>query len=61
MLGFQDLQGNFINKNNRYTKRSLCFGVEYNWTPTARITVGGFIKDYSQYPVSISRSSFSGK
>ena len=54
MLGFQDLQGNFINKNNRYTQSDhYVFGVEYNWTPTARITVEGFIKDYSQYPVSI--------
>ncbi len=54
MLGFQDLQGNFINKNNRYTQSDhYVFGVEYNWTPTARITVEGFIKDYSQYPVSV--------
>ena len=29
------------------------FGVEYNWTPTSRITLEGFIKDYSQYPVSV--------
>ena len=54
MLGFQDLQGNFINKNNRYTQSDhYVLGVEYNWTPTARITVEGFIKDYSQYPVSV--------
>jgi len=54
MLGFQDLQENFINKNNRYTQSDhYVFGVEYNWTPTARITVEGFIKDYSQYPVSV--------
>jgi hypothetical protein len=54
MLGFQDLQGNFINKNNRYTQSDhYVFGVEYNWTPTSRITVEGFIKDYSQYPVSV--------
>ena len=54
MLGFQDLQGDFINKNNRYMQSDhYVFGVEYNWTPTARITLEGFIKDYSQYPVSI--------
>ncbi len=54
MLGFQDAQGDFINKNNRYTQSDhYVFGIEYNWTPTARITVEGFIKDYSQYPVSV--------
>ncbi|MGB1448597.1 MAG: TonB-dependent receptor [Flavobacteriaceae bacterium] len=54
MLGFQDLQGNFINKNNRYTQSDhYVIGLEYNWTPTSRITIEGFIKDYSQYPVSI--------
>lgn len=53
-LGFQDLQGNFINKNNRYTRSDhYVFGIEYNWTPTARITVEGFMKKYSQYPVSV--------
>ena len=54
MLGFQDLNGNFINQNNRYTQSDhYVFGVEYNWTPTSRITLEGFIKDYSQYPVSV--------
>ena len=54
MLGFQDLQGNFINKNNRYTQSDhFVAGVEYNYSPTSRITVEGFIKDYSQYPVSV--------
>ena len=53
MLGFQDLNGNFINKNNRYTQSNhYVVGLEYNWTPTSRITLEGFIKDYSQYPVS---------
>ena len=54
MLGFQDLGGNFINKNNRYTQSNhYVLGLEYNWTPTSRITLEGFIKDYSQYPVSV--------
>ena len=54
MLGFQDLNGNFINQNNRYTQSDhYVFGLEYNWTPTSRITLEGFIKDYSQYPVSV--------
>ncbi len=53
-LGFQDAQGNFVNKNNRYTQSNhYVAGVEFNRTPTSRITVEGFIKDYRQYPVSM--------
>ncbi|MDA9245190.1 TonB-dependent receptor, partial [Flavobacteriaceae bacterium] len=52
--GFQDLAGNFINQNNRYTQSDhYVVGVEYNWSPTSRITIEGFLKDYSQYPVSV--------
>lgn len=54
MLGFQDIAGNFINRNNRYTKSDhYVAGIEYNWSPTSRITIEGFLKDYSQYPVSV--------
>ena len=54
MLGFQDLARNFINQNNRYTRSDhYVAGVEYNLSPTSRITLEGFLKDYSQYPVSI--------
>ncbi len=54
MLGFQDVAGNFINQNNRYTQSDhYVFGVEYNWTPTSRITIEAFLKEYSQYPVSV--------
>lgn len=54
MLGFQDLAGNFINQNNRYTQSDhYVVGVEYNWSSTSRITIEGFLKDYSQYPVSV--------
>lgn len=54
VLGFQDNAGNFINKNNRYTQSNhYVMGLEFNRTPTSRITIEGFLKDYSQYPVSI--------
>lgn len=54
MLGFQDLQGNFVNQSNRYTQSDhYVAGIEYNYSPTARITLEGFLKDYSQYPVSV--------
>ena len=54
ILGFQDGQGNFINQHNRYTQSDhYVAGLEYNYSPTARITLEGFLKDYSQYPVSV--------
>ena len=54
MLGFKDLQGNFVNQSNRYTRSDhYVAGIEYNYSPTARITLEGFLKDYSQYPVSV--------
>lgn len=54
VLGFQDNLGNFSNQNNRYTQSNhYVLGVEYNRTPTSRITIEGFLKDYAQYPVSI--------
>ena len=54
MLGFQNENGAFVNKSNRYTQSDhYVFGVEYNLSPSSRFTVEAFRKDYSQYPVSI--------
>lgn len=54
MLGFKDSEGNFINRKNRYTQSNhSVFGLEYNFKPYSRITLEGFIKNYSQYPVSV--------
>ena len=53
-LGFQNNEEEFINRDNRYTQSDhYVVGIEYNWSPTSRITVEGFIKDYSNYPVSV--------
>jgi outer membrane receptor for ferrienterochelin and colicin len=54
MLGFQDLMGNFINQSAKYTQSDhAVFGLEYSPGNAARITLEGFYKKYSRYPISI--------
>tara|TARA_X000001036_G_scaffold439856_1_gene492731 strand:+ start:5332 stop:7686 length:2355 start_codon:yes stop_codon:yes gene_type:complete len=54
MLGFQDKNGKFVNKLNRYTQSDhYVFGFEYNSSNSARFTIEAFKKVYSQYPVSV--------
>jgi hypothetical protein len=53
ILGYKDTAGNFLNKDNKYI---LCDhyvgGIEYLPTSSLRITLEGFYKHYSNYPVS---------
>lgn len=54
MLGFQNNDGEFINKSNRYTQSDhYVFGFEYGVSPSARLTIEAFRKVYNQYPVSV--------
>jgi hypothetical protein len=54
ILGFQDAQGNFVNKNNDYTGVDhYVAGIEYLPSNTTRITVEGFYKSYFNYAVSL--------
>lgn len=53
VLGFKDERGNFINKDNEYIRvNHYVAGVEYLPTNSARITLEGFYKMYSNYPIS---------
>ncbi|MEO1021692.1 MAG: TonB-dependent receptor [Bacteroidota bacterium] len=53
-LGFQDLNGTFVNRNNEYIQSDhLVTGLEYLINERSRITVEGFFKWYNNYPVSI--------
>jgi len=53
MLGFQE-RNVFVNKDALYTKSDhYVAGIEYNLTPASRVTVEGFIKKYSNYPISL--------
>ncbi|MCK6610724.1 MAG: TonB-dependent receptor [Bacteroidia bacterium] len=53
-LGFRDNTGAFVNKNNSYIRADhIVAGIEFLPAPATRITVEGFFKSYSNYPVSI--------
>lgn len=53
-LAFQDNQGVYVNKDMKYIKnQQYVAGVEYDFAKrNSVITVEGFLKQYSQYPVS---------
>ena len=54
MLGFTTLDGNLVNQNARYIRsKHAVLGMEYLATPSARFTLEGFYKRYSNYPVSV--------
>lgn len=54
MLGFQSSQRMFVNRNAKYTRSEhLVMGLEYTPGNASRITLEGFYKKYSQYPVSL--------
>jgi outer membrane receptor for ferrienterochelin and colicin len=51
-LGFQDNQGRFVNKDLPYIRSNhYVTGLEYLPSNSSRITVEGFYKQYSDYPV----------
>ena len=54
MLGYKDNNGNYLNKESKYTRSDhYVTGFEYNSSNSSRITIEGFYKRYSQYPVSL--------
>ena len=54
MLGFQNNNGEFSNKDSRYTKSvHNVIGIDYNSSPSSKFSLEYFVKDYSQYPISI--------
>ena len=53
-LGFQDLNGAFINRDGEYIRSDhLVTGIEYLINEKSRVSLEGFFKYYSNYPVSI--------
>ena len=53
VLGFKDSSGSYVNKDSKYIANNhLVAGFEYLLTPVSRITVEGFFKNYTNYPVS---------
>jgi len=57
VLGFQDNEGNFANKDVEYIQSDhIVAGVEYLLNPSTRLSVEGFYKKYANYPVSLTDS-----
>ncbi len=53
-LGYRDSAGNLVNQDVKYiTAKHLVLGVEYNTTKNSRITIEGFYKHYSHYPMDL--------
>lgn len=53
VLGYKQ-DGNFVNKSSKYIRSDhLVAGLEFIPTPTTRITLEGFVKQYDNYPVSV--------
>ncbi len=53
-LGFQDLNGAFINRDGEYIRSDhLVTGIEYLINEKSRVSLEGFFKYYSNYPVSV--------
>ena len=53
-LGFKNGSGVFVNKKNKYTKSEhIVTGFDYSLGAASKISVEGFVKKYSQYPISV--------
>ena len=54
MIGFKNTSGVYVNKDVSYIRsKHTVVGIEFNRTPKSRITLEGFLKEYSNYPISI--------
>ena len=53
-LGFKNSSGIFINRRNKYTKSEhVVTGFDYSLGAASKISIEGFLKKYSQYPISV--------
>jgi len=54
VLGYRDENGALVNKDNRYTRSDhFVAGIEHLPKSGVRLTVEGFYKNYSRYPISV--------
>ncbi|MDB9927969.1 TonB-dependent receptor [Flavobacteriaceae bacterium] len=54
ILGFKDASGNFTNKESDYTQSDhYVIGLQHYLNPAASISLEGFYKRYTDYPVSV--------
>jgi len=53
-LGFRNTEGQLVNENLKYIQsKHLVLGIEYNTSKNARVTLEGFYKHYSNYPMDL--------
>ena len=58
ILGFQDNNGNFLNKDSDYIRSDhFVAGVEYLPRSSTRFTLEGFYKKYDNYPISLANGA----
>ena len=54
MLGYQNNDGEYLNKNNKYTEsKHYVTGIDYNMTNSSKISIEAFLKKYDNFPVSV--------
>lgn len=54
VLGYRDANGDFVNTDNRYTRSEhVVAGIEHLPKSGVRLTLEGFYKNYSRYPISV--------
>jgi hypothetical protein len=57
ILGFTDINGNQVNRQSKYIRSDQAtVGIEHLLSQSARVTVEGFFKKYSDYPVSMTEN-----
>ena len=54
VLGFKNLNGEFINQSAKYTKSShYVTGFDYSIGNAAKVSIEGFVKRYANFPISL--------
>ena len=54
VLGFKNLNEEFINRSAKYTKSShYVTGFDYTFGNAAKVSVEGFVKRYANFPISL--------
>ena len=54
MLGYQNNNGEYLNKNNKYTEsKHFVTGIDYNVSNSSKVSIEAFLKKYDNFPVSV--------
>jgi hypothetical protein len=54
ILGYRNIEGSLVNKKSKYIRSNhIVLGLEHLLNKSSRLTLEGFYKKYSQYPISL--------